>query len=125
MTTDRGYYFGSEGGKATPEYLKSIGATHKPDSLAKVLARITELDKKIAALPAGEAKRALTVTSARLAKVVEGIEGRAPVAKAAGATTPNVAALLARASVGRLAGKLSDLGHRLTHLEKSPGVPAR
>jgi hypothetical protein len=122
VTTDRGYYFGSEGAKATPEYLKSIDAAHKPESLAKVLARITELDRKIAALPAGEGKRKLSETSARLAKLLENIEGGAPAAKAASAA-PNVAALLARAAVGRLEGELADIGKRLANLEKSPGAP--
>jgi hypothetical protein len=50
MTTDRGFYFGAERAKATPEYVKSTGVAHKPESLAKVQARITELDGLIADL---------------------------------------------------------------------------
>jgi hypothetical protein len=50
MTTDRGFYFGAEGGKATPEYVKSIGSAHEPESLAKVLAQIAELDGLLADL---------------------------------------------------------------------------
>jgi hypothetical protein len=50
MTTDRGFYFGAEGAKATPEYVKSFGAAHKPESLAKVMARIAELDGVISNL---------------------------------------------------------------------------
>ena len=50
MTTHRGFYFGAEGAKATPEYVKSTGAERKPESLAKVMARITEIDGLVADL---------------------------------------------------------------------------
>jgi hypothetical protein len=50
-------------------------------SKSTLRAALAEIDEKIVALPAGEAKRLLAETAARLAKLVASIEERAPAAK--------------------------------------------
>jgi hypothetical protein len=48
----------------------------RPGSKSTLRAALAEINKKITALPAGEAKRILAETAARLAKLVESIEDR-------------------------------------------------
>jgi hypothetical protein len=59
MPTDKDFYFGSEHGKATDEWLKAVGSSQAAESLAKAtdalakfLAAIDDLDKRLSKLEA-------------------------------------------------------------------------